>query len=69
MVTGLILNPGKCSPVFAVPYSRRDVWDMFRGSGIRTKLYRVDAFGKHLGVYIGPKGPAVSWGAPGVKCI
>eukprot|EP00959_Pyramimonas_sp_CCMP1952_P167325 3497033-Pyramimonas_sp.AAC.1 len=42
---------------------------MFRGSGTRTRLYRVDTFGKYLGVYIGPNGPAVSWDAPGVKYI
>eukprot|EP00959_Pyramimonas_sp_CCMP1952_P065890 1375606-Pyramimonas_sp.AAC.1 len=37
---------------------------MFRGSGIRTRPYRVDTFGKYLGVHIGPNGSALSWGAP-----
>ncbi|CAK0877923.1 unnamed protein product, partial [Prorocentrum cordatum] len=69
VVTGLILNPGKCSLVFAVPYSRRDACEMFRGSGIKARPYRVDTFGKYLGVYVGPKGPTVSWGAPGTKCF
>eukprot|EP00959_Pyramimonas_sp_CCMP1952_P240590 5028079-Pyramimonas_sp.AAC.1 len=42
---------------------------MFRGSGIKTRPYRVDTFGKYLGAYIGPEGPTVSWGAPGTKYI
>eukprot|EP00959_Pyramimonas_sp_CCMP1952_P205893 4305690-Pyramimonas_sp.AAC.1 len=69
LVTGLVLNPGKCSLIFAVPCSDQPIRAMFRGPRIRAPKFRVNTCCEYLGVYIAPNGPLVSWDAPGAEYI